>query len=115
MSDWEPEDYSDDPHVNAMLNIAKSIADLAKATDGLLYGLKYSKGDGMSVAEAIEVAGKSVADAVRDVGIVDGLSIVDEVRSVASEVERVADRLEGTDGESIGDTLSQIQKDHGPG
>ena len=58
--DFEPEDFCDDPMANAIMNVAAQISALARATNGLLYGLKYSKGDGMSVAEAIEVAGKNI-------------------------------------------------------
>lgn len=55
-----------EPMVNAVLNVAEQLARLAEATRGLLYGLKYSKADGMSIAEAIEVAGKSVGSAISE-------------------------------------------------
>jgi hypothetical protein len=44
--------------------------EIARAARGLLYGLKYSKEQGLSVAEAIEVglkaAGEAIASGVRD-------------------------------------------------
>jgi hypothetical protein len=58
---WEPAEFHSDPMVNAVLNVAAQLAVLANATNGLLYGLKYSKGDGMSIAEAVEVASKNIA------------------------------------------------------
>lgn len=58
---WSPTRFHSDPMVNAVLNVAAQLAVLANATNGLLYGLKYSKSEGMSLAESIEVAGKSVA------------------------------------------------------
>lgn len=61
---WEPTKFHDDPLANAVLNVAAQLAVLARATDGLLYGLKYSKGKGMSIAEAIEVASQNVATAI---------------------------------------------------
>lgn len=59
---WEPAALSSDPMVNAVLNVAAQLASLAKATSGLLYGLKYSKNDGMSIAEAMEVASKNISE-----------------------------------------------------
>lgn len=74
---FEPDQYHADPMVNAVLNVAAALRALAQSTDGLLYGLKYSKGDGMSVAEAIEVAGKAQAEALRE-GLTDiGNSLTD--------------------------------------
>ncbi len=64
MSDWEPEEHSADPMVNAVLNVAAAIDRLASATNGLLYGLKYSKDQGMSLAEAIEVSTAKAADTI---------------------------------------------------
>lgn len=64
---WEPGQYHKDPAVNAILNVARSIQHLADATNGLLYGLKYSKGEGMSLAEALEMGLKDIASAVSDV------------------------------------------------
>jgi len=53
---------------NGLLAIARSLEEVAaamrmqaEATDGLLCGLKYSKKDGMSIAEAIEVAAREIA------------------------------------------------------
>jgi len=43
-----------------------AVRQVAEAISGLLYGLKYSKAEGMSVAEAIECAGDRVAAAVRE-------------------------------------------------
>jgi hypothetical protein len=64
MTDWEPKKYDSDPTANAMLNIAASIAELADATNGLLYGLKYSKAEGMSIAEALEVSIEKVSNSI---------------------------------------------------
>jgi hypothetical protein len=66
MNDWEPEDYHGDPMVNAVLNVADGIHRLADAVGSLLYGLKYSKENGLSIAEAIEVGAEKIAEAVRD-------------------------------------------------
>jgi hypothetical protein len=66
---WEPEEYHKDPMVNAVLNVAHELCRLADATNGLLYGLKYGKQEGMSIAEAVEVgckaAGESIATAIQ--------------------------------------------------
>lgn len=61
---WEPTKFHDDPLANAVLNVAAQLAVLARATDGLLYGLKYSKVQGMSIAEAMEVASQNIATAL---------------------------------------------------
>jgi hypothetical protein len=50
----KPDDYNADPTANAIMNVAAAIDRLAQAVNSLLYGLKYSKGEGMSIAEAIE-------------------------------------------------------------
>lgn len=63
---WEPEDYCPDPIANALLNIAEALHRQATATDNLLYALKYSKGDGLSIAEAIEVAANKQAEALSE-------------------------------------------------
>jgi len=55
---WEPTKYPKDTVVNAILNVACAIDRNAKATEDLLYALKYSKAEGLSIAEAIEVAAK---------------------------------------------------------
>ena len=47
-------------------NVARGLFAIANAIGGLLYAFKYSADNGMSVAEAIEVAGMKVADAVRE-------------------------------------------------
>jgi hypothetical protein len=60
MTDWKPESYNADPTVNAMLNIAAGLHAQAAATRELLYGLKYGKDEGMSIAEAIEMHAKEV-------------------------------------------------------
>jgi hypothetical protein len=64
MSDWEPSDHHPNATVNAILNVAESISALASATNGLLYGLKYSREKGLSLAEAIEVSAEKVARAI---------------------------------------------------
>lgn len=61
---WEPEEYDADPTVNAILNVAAALTKLAAAADGIIYGLKYSKDNGMSIAESIEVAGKVIAESL---------------------------------------------------
>jgi len=61
---WAPSEFHDDPKVNAVLNVAAQISVLASATSELLYGLKYGKDTGMSIAEAIEVAAKNAAETV---------------------------------------------------
>lgn len=66
MSQWEPEDYDDNPIANAIYNVAAQIADLSASVNVLLYGLKYSRQEGMSVAEAIEVAADRVAGPLSD-------------------------------------------------
>jgi|KBSSwiStaDraftv2_1062776.scaffolds.fasta_scaffold00132_80 hypothetical protein len=68
MSNWEPAELHDDPMVNAVLNVAAQLAALAGATNELLYGLKYSKDTGMSIAEAIEVAGNNIASGLGGLG-----------------------------------------------
>ena len=65
MSDWEPTQYAKDPMVNAVYNVAAELSALASATRGLLYGLKYSKDNGVSIAEAIELSAKTQAEAVQ--------------------------------------------------
>lgn len=62
--EWGPQLFHNDPTTNALYNIAASLDKLADATNGLLYGLKYGKRDGMSIAEAVEVAGKGVAESI---------------------------------------------------
>lgn len=64
MDTWKPKDFADDPMVNAVLNVAAAIEHLASATNGLFYGLKYSKDQGTSIAEAIENAGAKIAAAI---------------------------------------------------
>lgn len=63
---WEPVQYHKDPVVNAILNVAHSVQNLADATDGLIYGLKYGKNNGLSLAEALETGLEKVAGAVAD-------------------------------------------------
>lgn len=58
---WSPSKFHDDPMVNAVLNVAAQLSVLASATNGLLYGLKFGKKEGLSVAEALEAASKNVA------------------------------------------------------
>ena len=63
-NEWEPKKYSNNEMINAVLNVAASISALADATNELLYGLKYSKTEGLSVSESIETAGKAIASAI---------------------------------------------------
>lgn len=67
MAKWEPENHHKDPMVNAILNVAEGLHDLASATSRLLYGLKYGESEGMSIAEAIEVSVEKVADAINSI------------------------------------------------
>ncbi|WP_437606270.1 hypothetical protein WMF20_35460 [Sorangium sp. So ce834] len=68
-TEWEPGAYDEDPMVNAVLNVARELRRLADATNGLLYGLKYGKEQGLSIAEAVEVgckaAGESIATSIQ--------------------------------------------------
>ena len=80
--EWEPQYFCDDPTTNAILNVAASIAQLAAATNGLLYGLKFGKQEGLSIAEALSEQ--------RDYGV-DGVareleSLADAVNSAGSQV-----------------------------
>lgn len=43
---------------------AEAIRDTAEAINGLLYGLKYGKAEGMSIAEAIEVGAKTISESI---------------------------------------------------
>lgn len=61
---WSPSAFDPDPLVNAVLNVAAQVAVQAAATNELLLGLKYGKKEGLSIAEAIEVAGKGVSAAI---------------------------------------------------
>ena len=71
MSDYKPTEYHKDPMVNAVLNVACQIAALAHATDGLLYGLKYSKTTGMSVAESLETGLENLS--IKVGGVIDAI------------------------------------------
>lgn len=62
VNDWEPEHYTDNEIANALLNVAAAMNRQANATEHLLYALKYSRGEGLSVAEAIEVGANRIAD-----------------------------------------------------
>ena len=50
--------------VNAVLNVAEQLSELARATNSLYYAFKYNKERGTSVAEAIENAGEKIKDAI---------------------------------------------------
>ena len=63
-----PKQYSKDPVADALYHIAAAILQNASATNGILYALKYSKDRGLSVAEAIEVSAKTLAEAVDGLG-----------------------------------------------
>lgn len=82
--DWEPTDYDEDPMVNAMMNIAEALHRQADATNALLYGLKYGKAEGMSIAEAIEVAGRKIAEAFPS---------APDVADIASAIEGAGKRI----------------------
>jgi hypothetical protein len=92
--EWEPSDHHEDPTVNALLNIAESISNLAAATNGLLYGLKYSKDEGMSLAEAVE---KSISEGLQGVA-----SAIEAHDPVGGDIQPIADALsEGLDDLSV--------------
>lgn len=73
----EPGSYSDNPIADALYHVAEAINANAKATGSLLYGLKYSHENGLSIAEAIEVALEKVAGAVDGAGQTIGAAIED--------------------------------------
>ena len=77
MNTWKPGTYHKDPTVNALLNIAASLAACASAQREILYGLKYGKDNGLSIAEAIEVAGQKTG------------------AEIATGLQAVADAIEG--------------------
>lgn len=77
MNTWEPGTYHEDPTVNALLNIAASLAACAAAQRELLYGLKYGKDTGLSIAEALEIAGEKA-----------GAEIAIGLQGVAEAIER---------------------------
>lgn len=82
---WEPEQYHKDPMINAVLNVAASVSELAEATDGIIYGLKYSKKEGMSIAEAIECHTKAIQE---------NASIADHsqgLRDIAEAIEKLGE------------------------
>ena len=68
MNTWEPGTYHEDPTVNALLNIAASLAACAAAQRELLYGLKYG---------ALEIAGEKA-----------GAEIAIGLQGVAEAIER---------------------------
>ena len=57
---------ADDIDFAALREVAAAIDRLAEAASGLLYGLKYSSAEGMSVAESLVVAGDKIASAIAD-------------------------------------------------
>lgn len=91
MSEWEPGEYDADPMTNAVLNVARELAGLSAATRGLLYGMKYSKDQGTSIAEAIENAGTAIADAMSSTSdLSDGARIADAIDRTAETIERIS-------------------------
>ena len=44
--------------------ICKALRAIANANEDLIYGLKYSKGEGLSISESIEVGLKQIAESV---------------------------------------------------
>jgi hypothetical protein len=88
MSNWEPEEFHHDPMVNAILNIAAELNFCGRGISSLLYGLKYGKEDGMSVAEAIEVAAGKIE--------IDTGSIQDGLESVAAGLGDVAKAIKAS-------------------
>lgn len=90
MSEWEPGEYDADPMTNAVLNVARELAGLSAATRGLLYGMKYSKDQGTSIAEAIENAGTAIADAMGPSNLSDGARIADAIDRTAETLERIS-------------------------
>lgn len=107
MSEWEPEEYVDDPVANAILNVAKELSALAKATNGLLYGLKYSKDNGLSIAEAIEVGAQSIASAVSE-----HASEVQQAAFQAGDLDELSKQVLGC-GQEIGNCTSMLTQSLG--
>ena len=63
---------------SAVNTSAEATEKVAEATNGLLYGLKFGKQEGTSVAEAIENAGQKIGDAVD--GLTTKLDEFDELK-----------------------------------
>lgn len=106
---WEPKEHHDDPAVNAMLNIAESLSECASAIGGLLYGLKYSGEQGLSIAEAIEVSAKSVASALAEVaGKIDDVAgaMHSDGVNVAEHLDYISRKLENNDGEGVPEAIA---------
>ena len=61
-------------------NQARALFEIADAIHELLYGLKHSRVEGMSIAEAIEVAGRNVGESI-------GQSIADAAIELAPAEE----------------------------
>ncbi len=78
------DEYDDELSVSE--NQARALYAIARAIDGLTYSFRYGKSEGLSVAEAIEVAGKSIAGGIEVMG-----------SSIASELTDISVRLEDDD------------------
>ena len=97
---WEPRSFHKDPMVNAVLNLAREVRGVGEAVGELLYGLKYSRGEGLSVAEALEIsiekAGTNIASALTELAEAGGRiakaesDIADQTGDVATYVEELA-------------------------
>lgn len=64
MDKYEPEDYCENEIANAIMNVAAELRFVGQSIDSLLYGLKYSKMEGMSIAEALEVGAGKIAESI---------------------------------------------------
>ncbi len=83
---WKPEKFCADPVANALYNIAASQADVAEKVGSLLYGLKYSQREGMSIAEAIEAGLTKIAGAIERRQEVDVDQVVNAVESGLNQI-----------------------------
>jgi hypothetical protein len=61
-------------------NVADGLFEIARAVRSLLYGLKYGKEEGLSIAEAIEVGLRAAGEAIA-IGIRDGAETIAEALS----------------------------------
>lgn len=93
MSQWQPDDFDEDPTVNALLNIAHGLHRNADATGQLLYALKYSQSEGMSIAESIEVGLRAIAEAVPAAR--DDIAVANSLDELAAAVQDVARAVAG--------------------
>lgn len=65
MSEWQPKKFDENPQVNALLNIAASIQNLASAAKDISYAMKAARGS-MSVgfADIVDEGFEKIAQAI---------------------------------------------------